>query len=844
MAIDKNKCMRTKISDILATQFAIEITPGTKGECPHCHHNTFSIKKDDTLGMCFHPSCGRYISAYGNESHRDRGLSRLLESIYHDFHKALIGNKDNRAYRYLSEERRIHHQVIADSMLGMVPVSYDLEVKIDEIIGDDDGNDENSKALASLRKCINGCRGWLCFFYTDHHHYITSIRFRKPYSKEIRYFKPFDRAGLFGHGLFSPEYSLDSDKLLTNLIITEGEFNQLQLQSLCVRHSEAIGKPLGYLPACSVGGVQNADLETLGRITRHPVICYDNDSSGAGFVLVRNAQELLNVEAFTTPEPDSDLDDYIRGFGDNHTTAWEELKRLINDRHHYPRHFEPIAKRVFENRQKKGLKEFEINAEAAQIIRDDLLDRGKFYNDGQAGYFFDNAEKTLIKIDRDYDEYALLLAKYGIIPSESISKYLTDALRLEALANGIKSDIYRMSYYDPSKYTLYLFRYDNRIYKISPNDIALVDNGTDGVLFLSNQKTDPFDVGGLEESLLWYDKAIVSGINFADDLLTKNERCLTFILWYLSLYFESIMPTKAIMAFIGERGSGKSITMRKVGKLLQGRNFDVTPLSDDPKDFDAAVTNFPFVAIDNADSNCKWLNDRLATVATGGTIKKRVLYTTNKVVEIPARCFLAITSRTPRFRRDDVADRLLIMRVERYPTFIREKHLLDEVTGNRNEIMAGLVPALQEVVRALKQYSDSPVNSGVFRMADFADFALKIARYAGIEDQVKVIFEKLSKEQSRFTLENDPVLDLLESWINKPENINREITSIDLCKELTAIAEEQKINFFFRDKQRAFAQQMGNLKIGLSEYYDITENVGRGRKKYYSFRKKTELEVI
>ena len=159
---------------------------------------------------------------------------------------------------------------------------------------------------------------------------------------------------------------------------------------------------------------------------------------------------------------------------------------------------------------------------------------------------------------------------------------------------------------------------------------------------------------------------VISKINFVKDFLEPDQRRFLFVIWLLSLFFIELFPTKPILVFLGEKGSGKSITNRKVGTLLYGEGYNVMPLPSDSKDFDAAVTNSTFVAIDNADSPCKWLNDRLATIATGGTLKRRAYYTTNSLVDYPVECFLAITSRSPNFRRDDNADRSLMMKVKRF----------------------------------------------------------------------------------------------------------------------------------------------------------------------------------
>jgi hypothetical protein len=450
---------------------------------------------------------------------------------------------------------------------------------------------------------------------------------------------------------------------------------------------------------------------------------------------------------------------------------------------------------------------------------------------------FFTAEKKLIAIDPDVTECTLMLADYDINQSEKIYAYLLNTLRVEALKHGTETAIHRLAYYNAATFTVYLFNHRNQIYRIAPETIDLVDNGTDGVLFLSSSNAQPFEVTEPDESCSHLDRALVSTINFAADRLTRDEQRLIFTLWFYALFFESLMRTKPILAFIGPKGSGKSIANRKVGMLLFGEHFDVTPLTDDPKDFDAATTNSAFVAIDNADTKRSWLEDRLATVATGGAIKKRAYYTTNTLVEIPARCFLAITSRTPHFRRDDVADRLLIMQVERYETFRAEKTLLDEVLQNRNQIMSELVRHLQVVVRALQAEQDAD-DSGIFRMADFAAFAVKVARHAGIEIQMKAIFEKLTSEQSAFALEGDPIFELLRTWAS--QNPGREVTNTDLCAELTEVAEKTTVEFPYKGKARAFAQRMSQLRSNLREFFIITERPVGGHKTLFTFTLKQE----
>jgi hypothetical protein len=77
--------MNASISAILSEMHGIANQPGSKIECPFCHHQTFSIKCDDLLGKCFHPACGYFITPNRRDGQSRHSLASVLESIYHDF---------------------------------------------------------------------------------------------------------------------------------------------------------------------------------------------------------------------------------------------------------------------------------------------------------------------------------------------------------------------------------------------------------------------------------------------------------------------------------------------------------------------------------------------------------------------------------------------------------------------------------------------------------------------------------------------------------------------------------------------------------------------------------------
>jgi len=858
-----------------------------------------SVRRDDNLAKCFHPACGRFITPF--QIDKAYGIQKMLMEVYHDFHCELMKKNPNPcpAYKYLTDERKIHPKVVIDSMIGVVPRDYDIDSKFQKIIDDAKELSEKNKgertekrgrpkkdsfSLEKYQQYIEDTKekwkkavlpGFLAFFYLDQFYRITLIRLRRPYTRDFSLFKPSSskEVGLFGHQLFSPlklpeeDGSEQTEKLAAmysdlnkRMIVTEGEFNSLQLQSLWVRVAEGRGITPDYLFACSVGGAQGVDYNCIKAVSKQPIFCYDKDTAGRH--MVSKAQDFMNISAFTVPdsyiETYKDIDDYIRSFKDDHEGAFSKIKNLLNDRKPFFRTFESVASEIRtirhnSNDEENKMLQFEIFTTVAEIVKNDLLERGTFYFNDNAAYIFFNLEKRLVHLHKEDNEYIKLLAGYRLMPSENIYNYILDYLQTEAVMNGTKTEIHRFAYFDKERYVLYVFNHNNQIYRISNDSIELIDNGAEQVLFLSDPQTEPFQINlpiKIDNSGSQLYEELIDKINFEEDILTVNERKLLFRYYFLSLFFESLMPTKIISCFVGEKGSGKSITLRKIGMLLFGSRFDVKSLPGNEDDFDVIALNSYLFFIDNADTKCAWLDDRIARIATGAVISRRELYTTAKLFSQSAKCFLGITSRTPHFRRDDIADRLLLMTVKRFDEFVPASAVLTDIMKKRNQILTETFYLLQRAVKAHKKWKNVQ-ESGGFRMTDFYSFAIKIAREDGHEEQLFSIFTKLTKEQSLFTLGADVIFDLISEWVNLrfkdsfgkiTVNSERELNSNELNQELANLAEQKNIAYPYKEKPRAFAQRLSNIVANLREFFAITVREGRGRVKLYSFCLKKESE--
>jgi predicted P-loop ATPase len=280
----------------------------------------------------------------------------VLQNLSQEWRKALLTRSPDPqsageiAYAYLKDTRGIHEQVIAKAMIGMVPSGYDVALACSPWIAQLEAAALKAAATPKrgrpkrgtvspqerlewatgvrqkLVECCHKLPGWLAFFYTDAHFHIVQIRFRHPRDKLFASFKPGKAAGLFGRELFSP-YEIEAYLPYNQkLLITEGEFNALQLQSLALR----IGGI--YVNAAAVGSANGVDYATIVKVAAKPVFIYDNDQGGAGKKLITEAAPHMRTEVCTTPDPDSDLDSYIRSFKDDTKAAWQAVQQVIASR--------------------------------------------------------------------------------------------------------------------------------------------------------------------------------------------------------------------------------------------------------------------------------------------------------------------------------------------------------------------------------------------------------------------------------------------------------------------------------------------------------------------------------
>lgn len=212
--------------------------------------------------------------------------------------------------------------------------------------------------------------------------------------------------------------------------------------------------------------------------------------------------------------------------------------------------------------------------------------------------------------------------------------------------------------------------------------------------------------------------------------------------------------------------SGKSTLMRRIYTILYGGRRSLSAVTS-AEDFDQAVAIDPLVVLDNVDTWERWLPDRLALAAATSDVTKRKLYTDFDTVTLRRQAILGISAHNPKFGREDVTDRLLLLMFKRLPHFIPEGDIIANLHKKRAAIWGSIITDIQKVLNTPLPTEDEIPQ---FRVEDFSRIGMRIARALGIDSIFFAAITKISSGQKTFSLEEDSILvQSLSNLLNKQQ---------------------------------------------------------------------------
>ena len=432
----------------------------------------------------------------------------------------------------------------------------------------------------------------------------------------------------------------------------------------------------------------------------------------------------------------------------------------------------------------------------------------------------------------------LLHDKYGISIRQPIGPILLDTLDIMAMRPPV-FDMKSITKLDRATRTMYLDMGNHSILKVTPNDIRAGRHGMDDVFFTQSKLYAPWEyvvasdgLDDLDRLAMWF----TEGMQVDEELQGIPRECVQvmFLTYVLSLFFHDLLRTKPIALTVGPYNSGKTEAFLRVLQTILGPEMADHLKTDTPSTseaFDVAGSNFDYVLIDNADKYVDWFAQALSTAATGKSRIDRTKYSDNDVSTFLSRAFVMISSRTPWFRQDDVASRLLIWHLKRMPVAVGvdEQDRFDEVLPRRNELMSAVARVIQRILQG-PDYESIHIKHES-RLRNWIRLATWIGEsYDPIfKDGLNTAIENIVPLFQHFASEDSDLPELISLWLSEPPsgrmegtatNAYRVVTTAELRKELGNIAKDNNVKFRW-STIKSFGEYMNQQEESLQRRFNV-----------------------
>lgn len=366
---------------------------------------------------------------------------------------------------------------------------------------------------------------------------------------------------------------------------------------------------------------------------------------------------------------------------------------------------------------------------------------------------------------------AYLQRTFALNSTETDARFVKQEIITHTRNQAASADLTTLTYFDQPTSTLLLHTGGRDVLHIKADGIETHPNGYAHTVFTVDQAVEPFKLGRVAElgGRPWYDFLFAPQMEHIDGVLTQCEAVALLRAWFLFILFRTHLTNRPILAIMGEPGAGKSVTAKKVYRLLYGRFRQLSTLKTE-ENFDTETINFPFVAYDGVDTYERWLPDALSQAAGITEVNKRRLYTDVDTISQRRQALLMLTTHNPKFTREDVVDRLIIIMLKRLPRWLPEVILLEEVSCARNALWADIVRDVQAV---LATPMPSPADAPQFRIEDYALYGMWFSRAAGLDGAFTSAINKLIGSQKGMNLETDQLLvDTIKRWFKNQNEHN------------------------------------------------------------------------
>jgi hypothetical protein len=614
--------------------------------------------------------------------------------------------------------------------------------------------------------------------------------------------------------------------------------------SSCKEHGEKLTVDLRGVDMDEVEEMVAPELLQINWEGRLVEICFDSDADSksevqrAAFELAMWLEEQgATVRQVMIPHGEEGerrgLDDFLIAEG---AEAFYTLERRVPE---HPR-LRSWLRRLLDSRR---LKRSDC-VKAARAVLNALDSRGRRFVDPANGsyYYWDSQTHILHQFRWESAEIRQIrLSSFGSFIQDQFGVGATDTQLMGRIADlfasggGLKTTTPRRVTY-AGRRAFYFQLSDSALAKVTSQGISFVDNGTDGVLFLSGQ-VEPLHISpdlltrDSEEEPRWLKTLESVNLQPFPGMTIEQTRLVVAALFYLSPWLRRwrglMLPVELVVA---EPNSGKTFLYNLRKAILTGK-----PSLDNPpptqKDWYAQLTNAPGMWVcDNLGEPSRELkdhmSDELARLVTDPDpkVEMRKLYTTLESGTWPIDCTFAITSIRCPFWKPDIIQRSLGLNFKAIPKGQRDPMWYERQisgTGRALWVMDHL-----RMVRKFMELAEHKWNNNYLsshRLVHFEQSLLLMGEAMGKGDEMKECIAPLFSAVQMTIVDSDPIMEALKQFVvevSSSEKPPKEVSASDI------------VNWVVRDMDDRYSHlQVLKNPVRLGRYigtheYDISEVVG------------------
>jgi len=327
------------------------------------------------------------------------------------------------------------------------------------------------------------------------------------------------------------------------------------------------------------------------------------------------------------------------------------------------------------------------------------------------------------------------------------SSALKDAVRtLQGLAGETKGAVHVRTCGNLDDGRVYINLGCGRVGTVSSSSIVIRDSADIGVSFwepsAAQSLPNPDLTGSLED--------------IGSALSLEGDELLIAAGWLVC----TLLPNGPypILAVYGPHGSGKSTRCRHMTRLVDPSDLLLRSQPKNNDDLVVAARATHILTYDNVSKISGNLSDALCRVATGGGISKRTLYTDTDVTVVKVKRPVIINSIVDVVTRSDLADRLMLLRLDATKTRMTERAVNQQFERYQPKALGAILKGVQSAIR-----NHSTVQLPVLpRMADAAAWGEAALRGLGAEPMAFYnAFMRAAEDATAQVVEENPVGELL-----------------------------------------------------------------------------------